>query len=169
MEENKIKTGKFSLQFGVIAGLIGVVFGVMLYSMELHYEQTWVTTLVDFLIITTFTIIAVSQFKKANGGLLSLKEGLKIGTGVGLIFGILSILYFAILTNVIEPDYMDKVNEISRVKAFEANPKLTQEQWDQGMEMQKKFFWLGYPVYLIWYAILGLIAGLIGGLSLKKS
>ena len=40
MEQQKPTTGKFSLQFGVLAGLAGTAFSIMLYTMGMAYEQS---------------------------------------------------------------------------------------------------------------------------------
>lgn len=168
MEENQPKTGKFALNYGIILGAVSIAFGVMLYSMDMHYEQSWPVRIISIVLMTAVVFWATSEFKKANSGLLNLSDALKLGVGIGLISAILSLLYYAILTNVIEPDFMDKTIEIAKVKAFEDNPKLTEEQWTKGVEIQKNFAWVVYPIGLIFNVILGLIFGLLAGLIMKK-
>ena len=63
---------------------------------------------------------------------------------------------------------MDKMYEIGKVKAMADNPQLTEEQIDQGIEMQKSFAWVTYPIILIINIVIGLVFGLIGGLIMKK-
>ena len=168
MEENQLKTRKFSLQYGLLAGLVGVVFGVMLFVMDLHYERGFAIQAVQFGILAVFVIIAIIQFKKANDSYLKLKEALKIGAGVGLIAAVVGTVWFLVMSNVLEPDYMDKTFEIAKVQAFEDNPGLTQEQWDQGVEFQKKLFPIFLAVGLIFSALFGLVVGLVTGLIVKK-
>ncbi|MDE3740748.1 DUF4199 domain-containing protein [Maribacter polysaccharolyticus] len=168
MEPNEPKTGKFALNFGVLLGVVSVIFGLMLFSMDLHYEQGLAIRLVSLALTIAAIFLGVSQFKKANEGFLTISQALKIGTGIALIAGIIGLLYFFVLSNVIEPDYMDKMYEIGKVKAMADNPNLTEEQIDQGIEMQKGFAWLTYPIILIINIIIGLVIGLITGLILKK-
>ncbi|TDS15392.1 uncharacterized protein DUF4199 [Maribacter caenipelagi] len=168
MEENQPKTGKFALNYGLLTGLIGVIFGIMLFVMEMHYEQGASIQITQTLILAAGIILAIVQFKKAGGGFLSLSNALKVGAGVALIAAIVGLLYFFILSNVIEPGYMDKVFEIGKIKAMADNPSLTEEQIDQGIEMQKSFAWISYPVLIIINVLIGLIIGLITGLILKK-
>ncbi|WP_405382612.1 DUF4199 domain-containing protein [Maribacter sp. LLG6340-A2] len=168
MEENQPKTGKFALNYGLITGIIGIIFGIMLYIMDMHYEQGAAIQITQTLILAAGIVLAIIQFKKAGDGLLSISEALKVGAGVALIAAICGLIYFFILSNVIEPDYMDKVFEIGKVKAMNDNPNLTEEQIDQGIEMQKGFAWISYPVILIINVVIGLIVGLITGLILKK-
>ncbi|MDT0540073.1 DUF4199 domain-containing protein [Croceitalea sp. P059] len=168
MEEKKLKTGKFSLQFGAIAGLVGIIFGVMLYSMDMHYDRSLGVQAVQFGILAVFVVIGIIQFKKANEGFLKLGQALKIGAGVGLIAAIIGTIYFLVLSNVIEPDYMAKTMEIQKAATFEANPQMTQEQWDQGVAFQKKLFPVFLAFGLVVSALFGLIVGLITGLITKK-
>ncbi len=168
MEENTPKIGKYSLNYGLLLGLVGVVFGVMLYMQELHYEQNWSVFGISVLLTLLAIILGVSAYKKANGGYLKLVDALKIGTGIAVVSTIVSLLFQYVLTTFIEPDFMDKALEIAKASTFEKNPNLTEEQWQQGVEMQKKFAWLRYPIGLIMFTLIGLILGLFVGLAMKK-
>lgn len=167
--ENQPKTGKYALKFGLIAGVIGLVFGLMLFFQGLHYEQSAVATVINISILFAAVAFGVNQFKKDNEGYLKLSDALKIGTGAALIGAIIGLAWYFLLSNdIVEPGYMDKAMDIAKEKAMENNPQMTDEQWDQGVAMQKKFMWLAYPIGLIFNAILGLVAGLVFGLILKK-
>ncbi len=168
MEEKQPKTGKFIWTYGSLFGLASIAFGVILYSMDMHYEQGWDVRIMGTVLLIGAIVWATQEFKKANGGYLILSDGLKLGAGIGLIGAIFSLIWYALLTNVIEPDFMDKAMEIAKVKTFEDNPKLTEEQWNQGVEIQKNFAWLAYPIGLIINTVIGLIIGLITGLIMKK-
>ncbi len=168
MEENQPKIGKFSWTWGIILGLAGIVFSLMLYFAEMHYEQSWTIRIISILLILGAVIIATSQYKKANSGLLSISEALKLGAGIGLVGGIIGMAFYGLLTNVIEPDFMDKAMAIAKIDAVAKNPNMTDEQWAQGVEMQKKFAWLAYPIGIIINVIMGLVIGLLTGLVMKK-
>ncbi len=168
MEENQPKTGKFALNYGVLLGVVSVVFGLMLFSLDMHYDQGWAIRGVNLALIVVAIIFGISQFKKANEGFLNISQALKLGAGIAVVAGIIGIIYFFLLSNVIEPDFMDKMYEIGKEKAMADNPQLTEEQIDQGIEMQKNFAWLTYPIILIFNIIIGLVIGLIGGLIMKK-
>ena len=168
MEENQPKTGKFALNYGVLLGVVSVVFGLMLFSMDMHYDQGWAIRGISLALTLAAILFGISQFKKANDGFLTISQALKLGTGIALIAGIIGLIYFFLLSNVIEPGYMDKMYEIGKETAMADNPELTEEQIDQGIEMQKSFAWLTYPIVLIFNIIIGLVFGLIGGLIMKK-
>lgn len=169
MEENKLKTRNYALKFGAIGGALALVYNLMLFIQGMHYEQDTVSAIIGVSILFAVIAFGINQFKKDNEGFLKLGQAVKLGVGVALIAGLIGLIYYALLTNnIIETGYMEKAIAIAKDKAFADNPKLTQEQWDQGMEMQNKFKFLAYPFILIFNAIIGLIAGLIFGLIMKK-
>jgi len=169
MEQQQPKTGKFALNYGLLLGIISVVFAVMLYTQKMHYETSTAVIVISIVILAAITFVAVNAFKKANDGYLTITEALKVAVGVALIGAIITLIYQFVLTNFIEPDFMDKAMELAKPKAMEQNPNMTEEQWEQGVEMQKSFAWVQYPVILIMNCIIGLVLGLITGLILKKS
>ena len=169
MEEQQPKTGKFALNYGLLLGVVFVVFGVMLYTQKMHYEMNTAVMVISVLLMVAGSFLAVSAFKKANGGYLTLGEALKVTVGMAVIATIVSLAYQYVLTHFIEPDFMDKAMELAKPKAMARNPNMTEEQWQQGVEMQKKMAWIQYPVGLIINSIIGLIIGLVVGLILKKS
>ncbi len=146
-----------------------MVFSVMLYTQKMHYEMSGGVIAISSLIGAVIIFLGIRAFKSANGGYLSISEALKVAVGAAVIGAIISIIYQLVLVNMIEPDYMEKAMEIAKPKAFEQNPNMTEEQWEQGMEMQKSLAWIQYPIILIMNSIFGLIIGLIVGLILKKS
>lgn len=168
MEENQPKTGKFALNYGLLIGGVGIVFGIMLYMIDMHYERGIAVQGTQIAILAAGIVLGIVQFKKANLGFLTISEALKVGAGVALIAGLIGLLYFFVFSNFVEPEYMANLTEIGKQEALETNPQLTEEQIDQGIEMQKKFAWVSYPIILIFNIIIGLVVGLITGLILKK-
>ena len=168
MEENQPKTGKYSLNFGLILGLISVVFGIMLFTMDAHYSQDPSNTVISIVIMIAVIIWGIISFRKANGGFLTLGEAAKIGTGIALIAGIIGVIYTMVLANVMDPEFATKIAEVQKAKA-EADGLMTPEQIQQQYDGTINFFWFSYPVILIFNIIAGLVIGFIGGLILKKS
>ncbi|SIS64241.1 Protein of unknown function [Zobellia uliginosa] len=168
MEEIQAKTGKFALNHGLMVGVIGIAFGIMLYTMDMHYERGIAVQGTQTLILVAGIVLGIYQFRKANSGFLTISEALKVGAGVALIAAIMGLLYFYVFSNYVEPDFMDHMYEIGKQQALDNNPKLTEEQLNQGIEMQKQFAWMTYPIILIMNIIIGLVVGLVVGLILRK-
>ena len=167
METNSPNIGKFSLTYGSIAGIVGIIFSFMLISLDMLYDQGSGKTIVSIAILVGAVILGIFNFRKENGS-LTLKQALKIGTGSSVIAAIYSILFTLALVNFIEPDFISKTGEITRATMIESNPTISNEQLDMITEQQAKFFWVAYPFMLIFNAFGGLIIGLLGGLILKK-
>ncbi|MBC9795985.1 DUF4199 domain-containing protein [Sinomicrobium weinanense] len=169
MEENlQPKTGKLALNYGLLTGGIMVLFGIMLYIMDMHYQRSWTIAIVNYIILALGIIIAMVQFKKLNGGFLSLSQSLKAGLGVALIAALISVVYSLLLAYVIDPEMMDKSFELAR-QELQNSGKLTDEQIETQMEVGRKFAWIGYPVIIIFNLFIGFIISLITGAFLGKS
>ncbi|NND80110.1 MAG: DUF4199 domain-containing protein [Maribacter sp.] len=170
MEENQPNTGKFGLTYGALLGGITVIFGLILYSLDMHYERGWTINLVNFLIMASVISLAIVQFKKACGGYISLGQAMKVGLATALIAGIISIVWQMVFINVIEPEFMDKIIEISKAEMIEQNPNMTDEQIAQGEGMIKMFTGTGAVIIMTLVASLffGSIISLVTGLIVKK-
>ncbi len=167
MEENQPKTGKFSLNYGLILGLVLVVFSVMLYTMDAHTSRDPANQVISIVIMVGIISWGIFNFRKANSGYLSLSQALKLGAGIALISGIIAIIYTAFLSNVLDPEFAVKVAEIQKA-ADEAAGELTTQQIQQRYNGTIDFFWISYPFILIFNILLGLVIGLLAGLVLKK-
>ena len=168
MENSTPATGKYSLNFGLLLGAVGVVFGLMLYFVDAHTTQSPIVQVFNVVISVGIIFWGILSYKKANGGTLKIGEALKLGAGIALIAGIIQVLYTIFLANVLDPDFASKIMDMRMADAVEQG-NMPPEQVEQAKEMGLKFFWLGYPVMLIVSVIFGLIIGLVGGLIFKKS
>ncbi|MCK0145445.1 DUF4199 domain-containing protein [Arenibacter sp. F26102] len=169
MEETKPKTGKYALTYGLILGAISVVFILMLYSLDMHYQGGPLVMGVSLLITLAVIIIGMMQFKKDNKGFMTFGEGLKIGVGIGLVAGIIGIIFNQILAGVIDPEMMDKAMEYQKGMLMETT-KMTPEQIDAQMEMGKKFTTPSMQIVfgLIYSVVASLLLSLIPALILKR-
>lgn len=171
MEPKNVTTGAYALNYGVILGLISVIFSLMLYFMDMHYQGGTMQTIVSLLIMVGAIMVGIIAYKKANEGFVSLGEALKIGLGVSLIAAIIGFGYYMLLANVLDPDLTEKSIEFQMQKMRMDNPELSQEVLDQSKEMQKTFSapYILAPVIIITNLFFGFIISLIGGLIVKKS
>jgi ABC-type multidrug transport system fused ATPase/permease subunit len=170
MEQNQPKTGKYALNFGLILGVISIVFSLMLYSLDMHYQGGFAVIGVSLIITIVFIVIGMMQFKKANNGFMSFGQALKIGIGISLIGGIIGALFNQVLMNFIDPDTMTKAFEYQREQLMAAG-QLTAEQIDAQLEMGKSF---ATPLMQIAFGLVGslffgFILSLVPALILKKS
>jgi len=168
MESNQPKIGKFSLNYGLLLGGIGVVFGVMLYLQDMHTSQSPAVMAIGLVLAAVVTYLGVTNFKKQNDGALTLGQAVKIGAGIALIAGIISVLYNIVLVEVIDLNAKSDIMDARLGPALESG-EITQQQFEQQKEQSINFWWMGYPFIIIINVLIGLVLGLIFGLIFKKA
>lgn len=171
MEKSPLKTNSFALRYGLILGLNSVVFGLMIYFLEMHYQNNTKIGIVSLLISSVVIILGLLAFRKANQGFISLSQALKTGLGIALVSGIISVLYQIILVTVIDPDTIQKTIDFQIDKIKMEQPELPAQTLNQIESMQKK---LTSPaimaaIGIIFSLFFGFIISLIAGLIVKKS
>ena len=171
MENQNLELKKYILQYGALLGGISVVFGLMLFSLEMHYQNETSTTLVSIAI--TIGVIAFAQYsyRKDNEGFMSLSQGIKMGLGMAAISGLINVAYFLVLSNVLDPEMMNKALQMGMDQFLEQNPEASQDMINQVESMQEKF---SGPIMTSSFIIIaslftGFIISLITGLILKRN
>ena len=167
--ETSPELGTYNYRFGAIAAGIGILFSIMLFSMDMTYNQSSVIQTINILIPASLSIMAILTFKKDNVGLLSLKQAIKLGVGVFLVAGIVGLTYFTIFINFIEPDFIANTAALQADALREAQPTMDEDIIEMQQTNTEKFFYVSYPFILIINVFIGLIVGLITGLFTKKS
>lgn len=159
------------LQYGTLLGIISVVFGLMIFFLDMHYTQESSVGIVSMGITIAVIVLGQYNYRKENAGIMRLGDAIKLGLGIALISGIIGVTYQVLLVTVIDPDTIDKMMEITQNKLIDENPELPQEQLDQVLEMQKKFTTPGMMVTfgLIGSLFVGFIISFISGLILKRN
>jgi hypothetical protein len=170
MEANPPKIGKFALNYGLILGGIIVVFSIMLYLQDLHYQQGIWNAVVSFVLTLVVVTVAMMQFRKANEGKLSFGQAIKIGVGAALISAVVGIVWNLVLTQVIDPETTEKALAYAE-EQMRTEYNLNQEQIDAQLSISRKMAapYIQVPFALIASVIFGFLASLIPALVLKKS
>ncbi|WP_271766392.1 DUF4199 domain-containing protein [Aquimarina algiphila] len=170
MENDKASTKKIIINYGVILGVLSVLMGVVIYITDGYTEQNWIHTVIGLAIMLGVIVYGIKAYKTTNGGFLQLSEALKIGLGIALIGGIISVIWTILLMNVIEPDIVNQINEAQREQMIERFPDMSEEQMNQSLEMAKKFTspYIISAFALIWSLFIGFIISLIAGLVMRQ-
>ena len=169
MTSNTPQIRNYAYKYGLIYGAITIVFSLMLHIMDLTYSGSNFPQIFGYVLLAVLIIWAVVSFRKDNQGKLSVGQATKIGTATALISAIITVLYIIVFANVIEPDFAEKLGELTSEQLREKAPQLTEDQIAQQVAMQTKFFWVSYPFILIVYSLYGLVLGWITGLFIKKA
>ena len=171
MENQQITPAKTALNFGIILGGYNIIVGIMLYFLDMHYQNDQTVGIINIVITVVIIMAGIIQFKKENEGFLSMIEALKIGLGVAVISAVLGIIYYFILTGILDPETLNKSLEFQKQKMLSNDPEMSVESANKFVDMQRKF---SSPLIISAFAIvgslfIGFVISLIGGLIVKKS
>jgi NADH:ubiquinone oxidoreductase subunit 6 (subunit J) len=162
MEEKKPIT---HIVAGLIISAILIVYSIALTFLGLSTDT--ILSLITYAIFIGGIIVFINLYGKAKNNQVTFGNLFAYGFKTTSVIIVLFIL-FLVLFNLIFPDLREKGFEIARQK-MEEKGKLTEEQIDQGIQIAKKFFWVGIIAgVLLIYAIVGAIASLIGAAVTKK-
>jgi hypothetical protein len=152
--ETKVSVWKANLNNGLILGLIGVVFTLILYFLDLLLNKTLSYILFPINLVVLYFMLKSYRDNFLNG---NMTYGQSVGAGV-IIFlysTIISVIFSYILYKYIDPGLIGKILAASEESL--AKRGMTQEQIDTGMAMTKKLMTPGFMV------ITGLLAGMFFG------
>jgi len=171
MKSQSISPKSTIITYGLILAGISSVFQIMLFILEIHYQQPPAVGIVSIVIMAGILIYAFTQYKKQNEGFISLSEALKTGLGISLISGLIGVVYSLILTNVLDPDTIEKTIDFAFENMRAENPEMPQNAIDSARGIAEKMAspMIGSAIQIIAALFLGFIISLIGGLIVKKS
>lgn len=168
--ENQNSATKIMVKFGVILGVLTVLVSVMNYSFGNIYEPHWSVKVLEILLMVGVIVYGLREFKQLNNNFLSIGQSIKTGLGISLIASIIGIVYLFLFMNVIEPDFMMKMEEFQQKIMYEKFPDMSEEQLEQTLTMTKK---LSTPSMTAMFSLIGslffgLIISLVVGLIMKN-
>jgi len=169
MDENvKLPFLKPGLLYGAIMGLIGILYSVLMYVMNIMFEG-WVG-LVSFAITIIVLVFLLRAYRNEYlGGFAGYGRLVLMSLMIGLVSAIIGVLFNYLLYTVIDPDLLQKSLTITESKLLD-NPRVPENMIDSIMERTERNMQPGRM------AVTGLIAGtlfpgvigLIAAIFLKK-
>tara|TARA_B100001173_G_scaffold312545_1_gene334594 strand:- start:6112 stop:6636 length:525 start_codon:yes stop_codon:yes gene_type:complete len=171
MENQKNTTAKTAINFGLILGGISIVYGLMLFFLDMHYQNETATSLIGYAFLIVIILWAIIDFKKKNEGYISLSETLKTGVGTALISALIVCVYSIILTEYLDPEFLDKSIGYQKQKMLQENPEISVENVNKMFDMQKEFTgpFVISGFIIIFNLFFSFVFSLIVGLIVKKS
>lgn len=165
--EEKRSIWKETINYGIILGLISVVFSVLTYMLDLTFK-TWI--LVPSLVISLVVLFLMlrSYRDHYNNGFIS--YGKSVGTGfvINLYAVIISAIYIYVLYSFIDPGLADKQLAFAEEKMISKG--IPESAIDAGMAMQAKLMkpWFTALMTVINGAFFGLLMSLLVSLFIMK-
>ena len=171
MEDQNLELKKYISQYGALLGGISVVFGLMLFSMDMHYQNETSTTIVSLVLTLGVIVFAQYSYRKDNEDFMSLSQAIKMGLGMGAVSGLINVAYFLVLSNVLDPEMMNKALEMGMNQFLDQNPEASQDMINQVESMQEKFSGpiISSSFLIIASLLTSFVISLITGLILKRN
>ncbi|OQY03449.1 MAG: hypothetical protein B6I20_05045 [Bacteroidetes bacterium 4572_117] len=165
--ENKPNVWKNALNWGVIVGVVMVIYSLIMYFLDLSLEK-WVGWVSYVLLIGGIVYSTIQYRDNVLGGAISYAQALGFGVLISLFAGIISGVYSYLLMAVIDPELIGKIMEMAQEQMLSQG--LTDEQVEQAMEMQKGFMKPGVMALITIPSLtfMGFIFSLITSIFLKK-
>lgn len=160
-------TARIALKWGAIAGITTIIYQTVLFTTGLNRNQS--LSYVTLVFTVGGLYLALAQYKRENGGYLSIGEGVGLGVLAATVMGLLSSTFTVIYMTYIDPSIMQQGIDIAR-QQMEDQGNMTDDQIDQAMEISQKFATPGFLflVGVIWSALSGAILSLIIAAILRR-
>ena len=165
--EQKKSMWKETLNYGIILGLVTVVFSVLTYMFDLTFK-TWILWPSLLLSVVVLYLLLRSYRDHYNNGYITYGKSLGAGVIINIYAAIISAVYIYLLYTVIDPELMSKSMAVAEAKMVEKG--LPEEAIEKAIEMQAKmlkpwFTTLSSTLSSIFY---GFILSLIVSIFIKK-
>jgi hypothetical protein len=148
--EEKATISQAGLKYGLITGLILVIYNLALYMTGLftNDKMGWIV----YIILIGMVYLAHKAFKDSGDGFMSLGQGLGLGMLVLIVGGAISSVFSYIYMKFVDNTLIQQIVDATRMKMEEKG--LDDEQIDQAMSMTEKMM---TPEMMILFGMLGLI------------
>lgn len=168
MENQTASSKSIIVNYGLILGLVSLIPSLVKYTMGSYLERDTLSSVIGIVITIVFIVLGIKKYKQLNGNLLSFGQAVKVGMGITLISLIISLIYLAIFSNVIEPDFKNQVIEMTQQQWIDAG--MTDEMIEKQLPYVKDYFAISmYGGITIMALFIGFVISAISGAIMKES
>jgi hypothetical protein len=164
--ENKPNVWKNGLNWGIITGLLTVIYLTLMYFLGLNLER-W-TGWISYVIIIGGIVYGTIQYRdNVRGGTISYAQALGFGVIIALVVAVIAAVYSLVLS-LIDPGIIDQILEKAQDEMLKQG--LSEDQVEQAVEIQRKFMSPGIIAAMTVpsYTFMGFLFSLITSIFLKK-
>ena len=165
--EKGVNVWKANLTNGLILGLIGIIYTLIMYFLDLYFNPVQGYVFIGLLVILVYFLLKTYRDNFLHG---YMTYGQAIGAGMVmfLYYAIIIAIFIYILYTVIDADLMNKQLAFGEEKMMQKG--LPQAQIDAGMAMQSKLAKpaIMAPVTILGTMFQGLLISLVVGIFVRK-
>lgn len=133
--EEKVSVWKANLTNGLILGMIGIAYSLVMYFLDLTLNKIQGYIFFLVLIVTLFYLVK-SYRNNYLHGFITYGQAVGAGVVIFLYYSIIASIFTYILYTVIDPELISK--QLAASEELLLKRGMTQEMIDAGMNMQKK-------------------------------
>ncbi|GAB3763159.1 DUF4199 domain-containing protein [Spirosoma pomorum] len=124
---------RIALKWGLLTALIELLLTSIRYAMNQYVN--FLFPIMTIIILITGTVLAMRELRQANGGWLSIGEGISMGLLMFAVIGILDTTYQQVYQTYVDPSYTEQALEQTRNMMERYGAKDEQlEQFDEQIE-----------------------------------
>lgn len=167
MEKNN-SIYKTTMTWGLVLGIVMVLFSLVPYLMNIYQTPSWVGWLMYAVMVLGIAYGQIRHRDDDLGGYITYSRSFGAGMLIMLFASIVYAFYFILLTTVIDTEYMAKVMNAATELLYESG--MPEEQVDMAMEMSGKLMTPSFMLIssVFSYAFFGAIFSLITSIFVKK-
>ncbi|WP_271766386.1 DUF4199 domain-containing protein [Aquimarina algiphila] len=170
MKSNNSPSKSIIIKYGVVLGIISIIYGIVLYITGNMINASPIQGIVDLALLICVITYGIYGYKIANKGFLELRKALKIGVTIAIIGALILIIWFFLLMKVIEPEIINQIVDVQYKKMIHRNPNISQEEIEKKIILIKTInsFYIKSMMSLVSNLLFGFIISLIGGAIMSK-
>lgn len=166
--KNQANSKQTIINYGLMAGGTAISISLISYAMGKSVRPGLLLSTLSFIAPFVLMVLGIKKFKTSNQGFLAWGEAVKVGVGIALIWGVLTLSFQYVLENIIAPELIEQKLELVRetLEAWGKDDDFIDEQVAK-QENQNPIF--GLSMGMLLFAFLGFVVSAIAGAIMKKT
>lgn len=165
---------KNGVKFGVILGVVAVLFSATIYAVDVTMLTNWALGLGIMAVYLIIGIVGVISAKKAMGGYISFKEAFTTFFIIAALGMAISVIFNMILLNIIDPAAKELITEkmIETTLGWVKNSGMKAEdikKMVEDMRAADSYGYVGQVKSYFWILLFYILIGLIVAAATKKN
>lgn len=140
MENEKMSSGKVALNYGLILGVVLIVYSLILYLVDVPLESLQYANWVGYLFTIVAMVMGIKAYRdKYAGGFITYGKSFSMGFLIALYAAIIGAIYGFIYFSYINPGIIQEMMDLRVAEMWEQNPEMTDQQFEMAESWMKRF------------------------------
>lgn len=148
--ETQVTTRGVGIQYGAIAGVVMIIYGMVLQLTGMAMEQA--LGYINYIFLAVIIFLGHKKFKESGDGFMTFGQGLGVGFWISLVGGVIGSVFSYIYISFIDSSMLEQIAEKARYDMEERG--MSDAEIDQAMSITEKFM---TPEMIFVFGILGIL------------